>query len=572
MATTENTTTGNREVAAPANVAPSTRGATLVMIVICAAVFLTALDQTVVVTALAPIADSYHLDVTKDLAHLSWVVSGYLLGYVIVMPLMGRVSDLYGRRRILFACLGLFALGSLLCVEARALSELFPFSFFHDIQIGEPAALSWLVLARFVQAVGGGAVIPVAIAAIGDLYGNRRRVLALGVIGGITEAGGALGPLYGAFILQRWNWHITGLDSDWSAHFLTFDQNWQWIFILNLPLVALIALGLIVFWPRNAAVAPAARGRIDWLGAVILGGALLCASLGLGQQAGAIGSFKDVGTTPTAQNNPLLIIAAVVLLGLFIFVEARQREPVIHLDLFRRGAFSASAIFSFLLGAALIVALVDIPIYILTVTNASDYLDAGLALLRMTVMIPLGAFGGGWLVARFGSRVIGAVGAGTTAIGFVIMHTWSTPLNWTAVTFGTLIAGLGFGLIVAPISTTALNTTTPARFGMASSVVTALRMVGMILGLAALSAWGVGQYTYRANHITIPPDIAGDVVKTFQYTIAQQTVIAVQIVTGLFLAGAVIAALAIIPALFLWQPKPGEKQGSGEVAVFSMGL
>src|SRR5579884_1275315 len=177
--------------------------------VLCVAVFLTALDQTVVVTALASMVGDIGVP-TTDLDRAAWIVSGYLLGYVIAMPLMGRVADVFGRRRIFAICLGIFALGSLMCVAAPALGSdvapdyttvsgailtpfynlvqwLLPLLGNLGIDVRSPG-LDVLVAARFIQAVGGGALVPVAMAVVGDLFGIERRGLALGLIGAVTEA------------------------------------------------------------------------------------------------------------------------------------------------------------------------------------------------------------------------------------------------------------------------------------------------------------------------------------------------------------------------------------------------
>jgi MFS family permease len=530
------------------------RAALVPMVLICAAVFLTALDQTVVVTALDPIAVSFgNIDVAKDLSALAWVVSGYLLGYVIVMPLMGRVSDLLGRQRVLIGCLALFAFGSFLCAESIALGNALPLNFLSAIGVNSPSqALTWLVIARFLQAVGGGAVVPVAIAAIGDLFGAQRRILALGIIGGVTEAGGALGPLYGALILQHWALLPPG-----------YTNPWQWIFLLNLPIVLLLVGALLLVWPRALrGRATTAVGRIDWLGALLLGGALLCTSLGLSQSAGVLTNLKQA---QAAQNNPLLLLAALVLLAGFVLVEARGRDPVVDLRIFRSGAFTAGALFNLLLGMGLIIALVDIPIYVLTINGT--YLDAGLALLRMTIMIPIGAFSGGWLVARYGTRAVGIAGALLASVGFFLMRFWDVHPNWTLITISTVIAGAGFGLIVAPISTTALNTAGNARFGMAAAIVTALRMIGMILGLAALSSWGVDQYLtliVQAQN-NLPPGLS---ISQQAAILAQRLAeIPVEITRDFFTVGAALALVAVIPALFLWKPKSGEEEAKGHVVV-----
>ncbi len=191
--------------------------ALLAMLAACGAVFLTALDQTVVVTALPKIIADLGIS-AEQLDRAAWIVSGYLLGYVVAMPLMGRVSDLYGRRRIFMICLGIFGAGSLFCGLAPILGNQVDISFLQHIGINvaapgdfsDPTALNpglvWLVAARFVQAAGGGAIIPVAMAVAGDFYGGKQRALALGLIGMVTEAGGVLGPLYGAIIVQNWGW------------------------------------------------------------------------------------------------------------------------------------------------------------------------------------------------------------------------------------------------------------------------------------------------------------------------------------------------------------------------------
>src|SRR5437868_13908027 len=180
--------------------------AMLALLTACAAVFLTALDQTVVVTALPRIITDLQIPVIQ-LDRAAWIVSGYLLGYVIAMPLMGRVSDMYGRRRVFIICLGIFALGSLFCGLAPMLGNTFDISFLQNFGLNvDSPGLIWLVAARFVQAAGGGAVVPVAMAVAGDFYGEERRGLALGLIGMVTEAGGVLGPLYGSLIVQIWAW------------------------------------------------------------------------------------------------------------------------------------------------------------------------------------------------------------------------------------------------------------------------------------------------------------------------------------------------------------------------------
>ena len=156
----------------------------------CVAVFFTALDQTVVVTALPQIITDLHIPITR-LDHAAWIISAYLLGFVVVMPLMGRVSDIYGRRRIFLLCLTIFGLGSILCGIAPILGNMLDLSFLSIFQIDTSSpGLILLITARLFQAIGGGAIVPVAMAIASDFYGQERRGLALGIIGAVTEGGG----------------------------------------------------------------------------------------------------------------------------------------------------------------------------------------------------------------------------------------------------------------------------------------------------------------------------------------------------------------------------------------------
>lgn len=512
--------------------------AMLALLAACAAVFLTALDQTVVVTALPQIVTDLQIPVLQ-LDRAAWIISGYLLGYVIAMPLMGRISDMYGRRRVFIICLGIFALGSLFCGLAPILGNSIDISFLQNfgLDVSTPG-LIWLIAARFVQAAGGGAVVPVAMAVAGDFYGEARRGLALGLIGMVTEAGGVLGPLYGSIIVQTWGW--------------------QAIFYLNLPIVAVLLFFVWRLLPPSAHL----KERIDLPGALLLGASLVSLSLGLSQEAAQIGPATTAPGVPHAQNNLWFISIAVVLFAAFIvleaFTERRKNWPIVELSLFKKSAFSATSLVSLLVGAALIIAMADIPLFIATVLNRPP-LDSGLALLRLTAMIPIGALIGGWLCARITCRVTAIVGLIPTVLGFWLMHLWPLDVNWTQITISTLIAGLGFGLVIAPIGTTAINAASNRQIGMASSIVTVLRMVGMILGLAALTSWGLERFRVLAAGFKPPVGIP---IFSPKYNIlyAQYlTASAHEVYTAIFLAAGILCVVAILPALLLEGRKsPGE--------------
>ncbi len=498
--------------------------------VACISVFITALDQTVVVTALPQIITDLQIPITQ-IDHAAWIISAYLLGFVVTMPLMGRVSDIYGRRRIFHLCLVIFGLGSLFCALAPSLGKSVDLSSLSALHIDTSSpGLTWLIAARFFQAIGGGAIVPVSMAIASDFYGQKRRALALGIIGAMTEAGGALGPLYGALIVAQFGW--------------------QYIFYFNVPLVVIL---IIAAW-RLIPPGKRLHESIDWLGALLLGLVLTCFSLGLAQQGTTLGPTSP--NQPTPQNNPLALALAVVFLIAFVLVERKVRWPVVELSLFKRFTFTATALVSLLVGAALIIAMADIPIFVDTVLQR-PVLDSGLALLRLTAMIPIGALLGGWLCSRITCRFTAVLGLLFTAVGFYLMSLWPIDVNWTQITVSTVTAGFGFGLVISPIGTTAINTVKAKQAGMSSAVVTALRMVGMTLGLATLTSWALAYFKeLAAQYPRLPanPSVAQYTKWALGYA-AHLVQAAHTVYTSVFFFSMIICLIAIVPALFLWGKK-----------------
>jgi MFS family permease len=229
---------------------------------------------------------------------------------------------------------------------------------------------------------------------------------------------------------------------------------------------------------------------------------------------------------------------------------SRRTLPIVELSLFKRAAFSATSLASLLVGAALIIAMADIPLFIATVLGGGP-IDSGLALLRLTVMIPVGAIIGGWLCARITCRLTAILGLIPAALGFWLMHLWPVNVGWLQITTSTVICGLGFGLVIAPIGTTAINAANNRQMGMASSTVTVLRMVGMILGLAALTSWGLGKFHDLLVAFKSPPGVS---VLSPAYTTAYVkyvTFAAHEVFTSIFLAAGILCLVAIVPAFLM---------------------
>ncbi|MGZ3625638.1 MAG: MFS transporter [Ktedonobacteraceae bacterium] len=538
------------------------RVAVAALIIACIGVFFTALDQTVVVTALSKIIADPGINIPfTQLDHAAWIISAYLLGFIIAMPLMGRVSDIYGRRRIFLLCLSIFGLGSILCGLAPTLGQSVDLSFLSNfgIDVSSPG-LIFLVSARFIQAIGGGAVVPVAMAIVSDFYGKERLALALGIIGAVTEAGGVMGPLYGALIVQ----HL----------------GWTYIFFFNVPIVLALMAGAWFLIPKGKRL----HEGIDWLGAILLGLMLTCLSLGLAQQGTELGPTAVNSSSP--QNNPLSLILALVFLLAFIVVELvprwrvprlslsrhfpflrlrlvqEKRWPVVDLSLFKRLPFSASSLVSLFVGVALIIAMADIPLFVDTVLsrhiNEADIpLVSGLALLRLTAMIPVGALLGGWLSSRISCRFTGVLGLLFVATGFYLMSRWSMTVDWTQITISTMTTGLGFGLVIAPISTTAIKAVRATQAGMGAAIVTSLRMVGMMLGLAALTSWALAYFKQLASQFpSLPVTATTDQFAQWSKDYANHLIISAHSVySSVFFATMILCLIAIIPAFFLWGNK-----------------
>jgi len=375
-----------------------------------------------------------------------------------------------------------------------------------------------------------GALVPGAMAIAGDFYGQGRRALALGIIGAVTEAGGVIGPLYGAIIVQQFGW--------------------QYIFFLNVPIVIGLMVGVWILIPKGTHL----HEGIDWIGAILLGLALACLSLGLAQQGTELGPPSPNGTTP--QNNPISLALALVFLIAFVLVERKVRWPVVDLSLFKRLPFSATSMVSLLVGAALIIAMADIPIFVDTVLQR-PVLDSGLALLRLTAMIPIGALLGGWLCGRITCRFTAALGLLFTASGFYLMSRWPINVDWNQITISTMTAGLGFGLVIAPIGTTAINAVKATQAGMSSAIVTALRMVGMMLGLAALTSWALAYFKeLAAQYPSLPATATADQFAQWSQGYAKHLIASAHTVySAVFFTSMILCLIAILPALFLWGRK-----------------
>ena len=459
----------------------------VVLGILCLGVFSTALDQTVVVAALPSVMVDLEIPLT-DLDKASWIVTGYLVSYTVAMPLAGRLSDVYGRVKMFQAALVLFSVGSAFV----ALAPNFP----------------WVVSARVLQAIGGGATVPIGIAMAVGVVAPHKRGIAIGLVAASAEAGSVLGPLYGGAIIE------------WIG--------WRWIFWLDIP-QSFILIALLAILPNRTN--PGAK--MDYFGALALGAALTVLSIALAQRS----IFTGESIYPY-----LMVALGVSLVVVLILVERRAVQPLLASFLYNSRAFLSSNTTQFLVGVALIIALVAVPVMAATVMEKRAW-ESALHLVRLTAAIPVGAVVGGYLLRWTGVRSVCITGLVFMGTGLLIMSGWETKVEELRLTLPLVAAGFGFGLVIPPIGVSALSAAPGHYWGAAASLVTASRMVGMALGLAALSAWGIERFYSLTSGVTLGPN--------FEETEAVLIDAGVTVFQNLFMIAGFVSLVAILPALLM---------------------
>ena len=398
---------------------------------VCVATFMLLIDITIVNVALPAIAKDLHSSFTD----LQWVVDAYALSLASLLLTAGSLADLFGRRRIFVIGLAVFTLSSLLC--------------------GLATSPTFLNLARALQGVGGAAMFATSLSLLAQAFSGKERGTAFGIWGATIGAAVAIGPLVGGALTE----HVS----------------WQSIFLVNLP----VGIGaIVVALTRVADSKDPEHGGVDWPGLISFSAGLFCLVYALVRgNAEGWTSGKIVG----------FLVAAVVLLVVFVIVESRREKAMFDLSLFRRPAFTGAAIAAFALSAGMFSLFLYITLYMQNTLQLSP-MATGLRFLPMTVVSFFAAPLSGKLQGKVPFRAFFAVGLGLVGVGLLLMRQVDATSGWTAMLAGFIVAGAGIGTTNPALATTAVGVVEPRRSGMASGINNTFRQVGIATGIAGLGA------------------------------------------------------------------------------------
>ncbi|MFB8215135.1 MDR family MFS transporter [Streptomyces anulatus] len=400
---------------------------------------LAALDQTIVSTALPTIVSEL-----GGLDHLSWVVTAYLLAATAATPLWGKLGDQYGRKRLFQTAIVIFLIGSALCGVAQNMPQLIGF--------------------RALQGLGGGGLMVLSMAIVGDLVTPRERGKYQGLFGAVFGVTSVLGPLLGGFFTE----HLS----------------WRWVFYINLPIgvVALVVIAAVLHIPVRRE-----KHTIDYLGTFLI------ASV-----ATALVLVASLGGTTWAWSSPQIIglaVLAVVLLVVFIAVERRAVEPVLPLKLFRIRTFSLVAVISFVIGFAMFGAMTYLPTFLQVVHDITPTMS-GVHMLPMVIGLLITSTGSGQIVSRTGRwKVFPILGTAITAVGLLLLHQLDENSSTWLMSAFFFVFGAGLGLVMQVLVLVAQNSVSYQDLGVATSGVTFFRSIGSAFGVAIFG-------TIFANRLT----------------------------------------------------------------------
>jgi EmrB/QacA subfamily drug resistance transporter len=422
---------------------PTGRALATVFAALMLGMFLAALDQTIVSTALPTIVGQL-----GGLAHLSWVVTSYLLASTVSTPLYGKLGDMYGRKPVFLAAILIFLAGSMLAGLSQTMGQLIAF--------------------RALQGAGAGGLMVGAQAIIADIVPPRERGRYMGLIGSVFAVASVAGPLLGGFFVEQ--------------------LSWRWIFYVNLPIGVLAVLVVVFKLHLASARSP---HRIDWLGLSLLAPGVSAIIL-----LTTWGGDEYAWTSPETLG---LGAAAVLLLAAFVVQERRAEEPLIPLRLFSSGVFRVASALGFMIGLAMFGAIIFIPLYLQLVFGASPT-TSGLQMLPLIGGLLVASVASGRVITRIGRyKAFPIAGTAILAVGMFLLSRLEvdTP-HWVASAY-MLVVGIGIGLVMQVLVLAVQNDAPQGDIGVATSTATFCRSMGGSFGVAILGAIFASRLTDRLD-------------------------------------------------------------------------
>src|SRR5512138_2296689 len=388
--------------------------------------FLASMESTVVATAIPTIVGQL-----GGLEHYSWVFSAYMLTSTTTVPLYGKLSDLYGRRKLYVGAMALFLLGSLLSGQAHSMTQ--------------------LILSRGLQGVGAGGIMPIAFILIGEMFTLEQRARMQGFFSGVWGVSSIVGPLLGGFLVDQ--------------------LSWRWVFYVNI-IPGLLAAALVAFAWRDT-LHGHGRPVVDYAGAGLLTVSIVTLLLGL----------MEYGTSMSW----LLIIAAVVMFAALLWVESRAADPILPLHLFRERLFTVSVTHGVLTGWAMFGSISFIPLFVQSVLGTSAT-QAGITISPMLLGWVTASIIGTRLLLKVGYRRLAILGTSLLVIGAFLMSRVNADVNQYWLMFDVTLMGIGMGFSIPPFLI-AVQTTVERRYlGTATSTMQFSRSIGGTLGVSVMGA------------------------------------------------------------------------------------
>jgi EmrB/QacA subfamily drug resistance transporter len=404
----------------------------LTMAALMLTMFLAALDQTIVSTALPRITSDLN-----GLGQLSWVVTAYLLASTASTPIWGKISDLYGRKIMLQAAIVIFLIGSLLA--------------------GASQSMGMLIVTRGIQGLGGGGLMVLVMAVIADIIPPRERGKYTGLFGGVFAVASIAGPLLGGFFVD--------------------SMSWRWIFYINLPIgiAAFAVITAVLQVPKKRV-----NHLIDYFGAVLLVAGVSVLLL-----------IFEWGGNRYDWNSPTIIAMGLATIGLlvgFVLRELRVAEPIVPMALFRNPVFRVTSIIGFIVGLAMFGAIVFMPLF-LQVVQGSSPTQAGLQLLPMMAGLLIASIISGRLISLIGRyKIFPIIGMALATIGMYLLSTIQVDTPYWQLALYLFILGLGIGNVMQVLIIAVQNSVNPRDVGVATSGSTFFRSVGGTIGTALFGA------------------------------------------------------------------------------------